>query len=193
MDLFFQHGQLDCQNCVRFKLRHHERYIRAAINGTVFTLCSGLYICCGLTLRRSKQITRSALLTLCFAATLLLWVILVWPHVTFADFKMLGGVHFDNFHRRFSREKIYNNLLVPWWDPGRSALFSTIRRFFTMSRYRICESLMSYAGCPLCKIFRSYTKSHFSYFKSFLHTLSCTICKIYWLSVLSTLKMVLES
>ena len=52
---------------------------------------------CAITLSRSTRIGRKRLLTLAFAAIMLCWILMVWPHILYFDFYMKGKpIYYEN-------------------------------------------------------------------------------------------------
>ncbi|XP_075247509.1 uncharacterized protein LOC142340698 [Convolutriloba macropyga] len=81
-----------CADCIRYTvMTNMEPYLRLILNIYTVSVSGILYYECGKVLLVSKTITRKGLLTKAFAAILVLWVLLVLPHVCFMDFKRKGS------------------------------------------------------------------------------------------------------
>ena len=75
-----------CTSCVRYFIKVAEPFLRVFLTIFVAVSCSVLYYKSSKTILASKHIDRKFLLTAIFAAILILWMILVWPHVFYATF-----------------------------------------------------------------------------------------------------------
>ena len=87
LSLFWLQNRLSrCQSCVRNSIKDIEPFIRLFLTIFVATTCCALYYRSSRTVLASKQIDRKTLLTAVFAAIMILWMILVFPHVFYVTF-----------------------------------------------------------------------------------------------------------
>ena len=104
--------------CLRYKYAKIERFTRLGLNITVAALSSISYLMCAITLSKSNRIRRKRLLTLAFAAIMLCWILMVWPHILYFDFYMKGKpIYYEisvRWHNAQSKLPKFN-FFVDYW------------------------------------------------------------------------------